>query len=58
MIHHLLRCTAPRSVADTLCSDARRHCTLLVINSMYSLDELVKLGISLGNLEVDWTELI
>ena len=31
---------------------------LLFINSVYSLDELVKLGISLGNFDVAWTELM
>ena len=28
------------------------------INSVYSLDELVKLEISLGNVDVAWTELM
>ena len=33
MIQHLLRSTAPRSVADTLRSNARRHCTVLIRGS-------------------------
>ena len=33
MIQHLLRRTTPRSVADTLYSDARRHSAILIRGS-------------------------